>query len=132
MAAPSVRDTAAALDLDSSAFDPDTAAHLPDIGALAQDMAVEVFLDIAVVPGSDRAAALDSDIAARARSVVVVTEAAYFAVVAGSNVGTVRDVDYSASARADSRWAGRGEPLTQRSQPPRATSSQNPCSSPHS
>jgi len=131
MAAPSVRDTAAALDLDSSAFDPDTAAHLPDIGALALDMAVAVFLDIAVVPGSDMAAALDSDIAARARSVVV-TVAACFAAAAGCNAAPEPAADYSASARADWRWAGRGEPLTQRSQPPRATSSQNPCSSPHS
>ena len=131
MAAPSVRDTAAALDLGRSALDPDTVAHLPDIGALAQDMAVEVFLDIAVVPGSDRAA-VDSDIAARARSVVVVTVAACFAAAAGCNAAPVPAADYSASARADWRWAGRGERLTQRSQPLRANPFSSLCSSPHS
>jgi hypothetical protein len=128
MAAPSALDSAAGLDLDRSALAPDTAAHVPDIGALALDMAVAVFLDIAAEPGWDRAVALDSDIAAHAYSVVVATVAACSVAAAESNGAVERDADYSASARADWRWAGRGEPLTQRSQPPRATSSQNPCS----
>lgn len=101
MAAASARDTAEALHLDRSAFDPDTEAHLPDIGALALDMAVAVFLDIAVVPGSDMAAALDSDIAARAHSVEA-TAAACFAAAAVCTAAPVRDADYSGAAR--SRW----------------------------